>query len=227
MKQEENKKIENSIKEGLIKPGFDLGVDYAEIGLDSFLDNGAIKEIPLVKTVVGIVKGGIAIREIFLAKKLLTFLKAFHLGNLEQEKKEKFLKKLNTDKKYKESVIEQITVLNDRFVSVEKSKILSNLFQAHINGKFDWKGFCQLAECLDDLHTRAFGVLEATANSDDPFHLKTYEYEKDGAGVLFSAGLCVIHGNHYSVNAYGQYLYYYGILGDINFSFPNSDQQGN
>jgi hypothetical protein len=218
-----DKKIEKTIKNELVKPGFDLSIDYAEIGLDTFLDNEAIKEFPIVKSIIGGVKGIMAVRDIFSAKKLITFFKEFHSGSLSAEKRFEFLEKLNSDSKYRNSVIEQVTILNERFISIEKSRILSNLLKAHINGKFDWEGFCQLSECLDDIHTRAFGVLEETAKSERPFHLKTYEHEKDGGGVLFSAGLCIIHGNHYSVNAYGQCLYYYGILGDIDFEFPKNE----
>lgn len=216
----ESNQIEKAIEDGLKSPGFDLAQDYSELALDSFLDNEGIKEIPIVKTIVGFVRGGIAIREIFLAKKLLTFLKQYHSGKLSKEKRKDFLTRFQTDKKYRESVVEQIVTLNDRFISVEKSKVLSNLFQAHLNGKFDWEGFCELAECLDNLHTRAFAILDNSAKSSDPFHFKTYEHEKDGGGVLFSAGICIIHGNHYSLNAHGQYLYFYGIKGDIDFTFP-------
>ncbi len=222
---EENNKIEKAVENGLKERAFDLATDYAELGLDTFMDNDAIKEIPIVKSVIGLVKGGIAVREIFLAKKLLTFLKEYHSGKLKLEKKEAFLQKFQDDKRYRESIVEQIMILNDRFISIEKSKVLANLFLAHLNDKFDWEGFCQLSECLDDLHTRAFKVLDDSANSKDPFHFLTYEQEKDGGGVLFSAGICIIHGNHYSINAYGQHLYFYGIKGDIDFTFSKLEEK--
>lgn len=222
---EENNKIEKAVENGLKDTAFNLATDYSELGLDSFMDNDAIKEIPIVKSVVGLVQGGMAIREIFLAKKLLTFLKVYHSGKIKQEKKEEFLQKFHDNKKYRESVVEQIMTLNDRFISIEKSKVLANLFLAHLNEKFDWDGFCQLSECLDDLHTRGFKILDDSANSKDPFHFSTYETEKDGGGVLFSAGIFIIHGNHYSINVYGQYLYFYGIKGDIDFTFPKPEQK--
>ncbi len=171
-----------------------------------------------------LLKEGVAIREIFLAKKLLTFLSNYHNKTLNQVKKLAFLKKFQNDKKYRESVIEQIVVLNDRFIGVEKSKILSNLFLSHINEKFNWEGFQELAQCLDNLNTRGFNILEESEKSQQPFYFKTYEQEKDGGGILFSAGICVIHGNHYSINAHGQYLYFYGIKGDIEYNFPKTNQ---
>ncbi len=56
--QANNKKIEKAIELGLKEPTFDLAQDYSELGLDSFLDNEIIKEIPVVKTIVGVIKGG-------------------------------------------------------------------------------------------------------------------------------------------------------------------------
>jgi hypothetical protein len=220
----ENNKIQNAIKADLQKSNFDLAVDYSEAGLDYFIDSEALKEIPVIKTVVGAIKGGMAVRDIFFAKKLMTFLREYHNGELAREKKDEFFEKFQRDPKYRESVVEHIVTLNERFITVEKSKVLSNLFQAHINGKFDWESFCELAECLDKIHTAGFKILDDSAKSSDPFHFKTHESDKDGGGLLFSAGICVVLGNHYGINAHGQYLYYYGIRGDINWEFPKNTE---
>lgn len=215
--------IESAVEDGLVKPTFDLVQDFAELSIDSFLDNGIIKEIPIVKSIVGLTKSALAIREIFLAKKLLTFFKQFHNGKVNKEKIDNFLAKFRDDSSYRNSVVEQIMVLNDRFISVEKSKVLANLLQAHVNGKFEWTDFSELSECLDALHVRSFKILDDSANATRPFHFVT-DQGKDGGGVLFSAGICIIHGNHYSINAHGQYLYFYGIKGDIDYVFPKHDE---
>jgi hypothetical protein len=66
------------VQKALIDSNFDNALDYIEIGLDSFVSDETLGEIPLVKTIVGVVKSGLKIREIFFCKKLLTFLKQFH-----------------------------------------------------------------------------------------------------------------------------------------------------
>jgi len=219
-----DREIETIISENLDKPAFELGQEYGEIALDSFVDNDVLREIPIVKTVVGIGKGLVAVKNIYFAKKLLAFLEKFHTGNLPEDKLDDFKFKLNDDETYRQKVVEHVVVYNERFVSIKKSEVLANLFLAHLNGKFDWQGFEELSEIVDSVQIRAFEVLKNSADSDDPFHFVTADHQADGGGVLFSAGLCIIHGNHYSVNAYGRYLYYYGILGDINFEFPQQNQ---
>lgn len=107
----------------LIEPTFDLGTDYAELALDEFFDDGLLKEVPVVKTLVALVKTGIAIKERFFIKKFLVFLKEFHLGGEDKEELKEFKKKFDEDKKYREKITEQILVIVEQLDSVQKAKI--------------------------------------------------------------------------------------------------------
>jgi hypothetical protein len=220
MKLKSDNSIEKIVQDGLEIPAIDLTVDYAEIALDSFLDNDAIKEIPIVKTIVGFVRGGLKVREIFFAKKLLTFMKEFHGGSLNAIKKEEFLSRFKQDKKYRESVVEQVMILNERFLEIEKSKILANLFAAHLNGKFDWEWYCDLSVCLDNLHLRGIRLFQEMENKKKPFY-DGYNTGSEEEALLSSAGIVFRWGTHLQISAHGQYLYYYGIKGDIDYEFPN------
>ncbi len=224
MSKPKEKSIEKIVQEGLVSPTIDLTVDYAELALDSFLDNEVVKEIPIVKSVVGLVKGGLKVREIYFAKKLLAFLKEFHEGSLEPSKRIEFQSKFKEDKKYRDSVVEQIMILNERFLEIEKSKILANLFAAHINGKFDWENFCDLSVCLDNLHLRGVKLLHDLEKQEEPF----YEGHNSGSeeeALLSGAGIVLRWGTHLRINGHGQYLYYYGIKGDIDFEFPKPKEK--
>lgn len=215
------KTIEKVVQETLLSPSIDLAVDYAELALDSFLDNEAIKEIPIVKSIVGLVQGGLKVREIFFAKKILTFLREFHNGKLETYKLDEFQSRFKDDKKYREFVVEQIMILNERFLEIEKSKILANLFAAHINGKFDWEGFCDLSVCLDNLHLKGIKLLHELENKEQPFY-EGFNTGSEEEALLNGAGIVLRWGTHLRINGHGQYLYYYGIKGDIDFEFPKS-----
>lgn len=57
----EERNIEKVVETGLIQPTFELMVDYSEMTLDTFLDNEIIKDIPVVKTIVGMAKGALPI----------------------------------------------------------------------------------------------------------------------------------------------------------------------
>ncbi|MGM9475186.1 hypothetical protein ACS5PU_02105 [Pedobacter sp. GSP4] len=219
----EEKSIEKTVKEGLENPNFDLALDYAELALDSFMDNDAVKEIPVVKSIVGLFKGGLKIREIYFAKKLVTFLKEFHSGTLPDEKKAQFKEKFNADEKYRDSVVEQIMVLNDRFLEISKSKILANLFLAHLNDKYDWEGFLSLSYCVERLNLSATDYFHELAALESPFY-KGYSQFDDNAAFLISAGIGQEWGTHFQVTNHGVYLYFYGIKGDIHHVFKQPDQ---
>ena len=121
---EEHNNTSKEVSKALISNNFDNSLDYAEIDIDAFVNNEILKEIPIVKTVVGAVKSGLKIKEIHFTKKILTFLNEFHSGDLSPEKHLAFQKKFESDKKYRAKVLEQIMIVNDNFTQVEKSKII-------------------------------------------------------------------------------------------------------
>lgn len=212
--------IENSIKRELKNNIIDLSIDYAELTLDSILENDAIKELPVVKSIVGVIKGGLKVREAFFAKKILTFFREFHKGNINESKRIAFCDKIENDEKYRNKVIEQIVILNERFLEIEKSKILANLLLAHINGKYKWEVFKDLTICLNNLHLKGLLILEESAkNKEKPFYMKI-DLSRPDEGLLASAGLVKYWGEQYFINAYGQNLYFYGVKGDFDFCFP-------
>ncbi|WP_180904020.1 hypothetical protein, partial [Flavobacterium chungangense] len=81
----------------LLNPNIDLATDYSEIYIDDLIQNETLKEIPIIKTVVGVIKTGISINKFFFAKKLLSFIREFNSGQIDAEKKDKFQKKINDD----------------------------------------------------------------------------------------------------------------------------------
>lgn len=214
---EENKKEETSlsivVKNELLEPTIDTAIDYAEIGLDQLIDNELLSEIPIIKTVVGITKTGLMIKERHFIKKLLTFLSEFHSNDIDQKKLKEFQIKIKTDFKYQEKVIDQIIILNDRFLEEIKSKILAKLFISHIENKIDWNHFKSLTFCLDSLNPEAIGYL----NELEKIDFKTKEGNKrddDREAVLFSSGIAYLTSSWSSslnISQIGKDLFNYGI----------------
>ncbi|MEZ2339021.1 hypothetical protein AB6735_25470 [Mucilaginibacter sp. RCC_168] len=115
--------VEKFVNDELIKPTFDLSIDYAELVLDGFLENDVLKSIPFIKTGVLLYSSVLKVKEAFIIKKLLIFLQAFHKGQLSDDEINTFQNKFISDVSYKNKVIEQIILMNERFISLEKSKI--------------------------------------------------------------------------------------------------------
>ncbi|MDF7809937.1 hypothetical protein [Hymenobacter sp. YC55] len=200
----------------LVSNNFDNALDYAEIGLDAFVSDEVLKEIPIVKTVVGVVKSGLKVKEIFFAKKILTFLKEFHSGKLPKDKLGKFQEEFTTDEKYRAKVMEQIMVFNDTFLQIEKSKVFANLFAAHLNEAYGWNDFVNLSFCLNQMNMFGVALFDDMAQFRVPFYGALDNDAKHLHPLLSNSGTITIWGNHLDITAYGMYMYHYGIKGKVN-----------
>jgi len=154
-----NSGLSKQFTKELLNPSIDLAVDYSEIYIDDLMDNGALKEIPIVKSVVGVIKAGISINQFWFAKKLLTFIREFNTGGLDPEKKLKFQTKINSDDKYRKKVSEQVMVFLDKYLEINKAKISAKLFQAYAEDKITYEQFVSISICLDKLHPDSFKFL--------------------------------------------------------------------
>lgn len=212
---QEHKNTSNEIGKALVSNNLDNALDYAEIGLDAFVSDDILKEIPIVKTVVGVVKSGLKIKEIFFTKKILTFLKEFHSGKLPEEKLSKFQNEFDNNEKYREKVLQEIMVFNDTFLQIEKSKVFANLFAAHLNDAFGWDDFINLSYCLNQLNMFGVPLFDDMAKFKNPFYGGIYNDTKQLYPLLSNSGTISIWGNHLDITPYGIYMFHYGIKGKI------------
>ena len=222
---QEHKNTSNEIGKALVSNNLDNALDYAEIGLDAFVSDDILKEIPIVKTVVGVVKSGLKVKEIFFTKKILTFLKEFHSGKLPKEKLSKFQYEFDNNEKYREKVLQEIMVFNDTFLQIEKSKVFANLFAAHLNDAFGWDDFINLSYCLNQLNMFGVPLFDDMAEFKNPFYGGIYDDTKQLYPLLSNSGTISIWGNHLDITPYGIYMFHYGIKGkideDIRETYPN------
>ncbi|WP_421763443.1 hypothetical protein [Ekhidna sp.] len=178
----------------LIDPGSTL----IEMGIDSFIDNEIIKEIPFVNILVGFSKAGISIRDWYNAKKLLVFIKEFNSGEIDDKKLEKFKEKFESNTSFRTKVVEQVMIFNDRFITEEKSRISANLFKAYIEESISWEDFINLNVSLDALHPGSFNYLHQWSKIDFEIpksDLKSsvgFNDDPQSEAVLISAGLASV-----------------------------------
>jgi len=152
--------LNESLSKELISTSMDLSVDYAEIAISDMFSNEALKEIPVIKTIIAISKTGYAIKEIHFTKKIMTFLSAFHTGKVEDEKLNEFRKRIKEDDKYRSKVTNQITIALDRIISEFKAKILARALLSHIDGKYDWDTYTDIAICIDSMFMIDFKIMK-------------------------------------------------------------------
>ena len=124
----------------------DLGIDYSEIALDTFLNDGVVKEIPIIKTVVSLFKTGRSINDYYSLKKLAAFLNGCH--GLSEEQVQKFMEKLGSEKKRKD-IGTKILFIVDRVDAVEKAELIGRALKLLVTEQIGLPFYFRLCHMID------------------------------------------------------------------------------
>lgn len=158
-----------------------IGADIAEVSVDSLIDDGLLKDIPIVSTIVGLIKTTSSINSALLLKKIVYFLDG--VKDVSPKKRYEMIAEINNSPKYKISVGEKLLYIIERCEDHEKASLVAEWFKAFLNKEIDYDDF---------LHGSS--VLNALYADDLDYFLKVDEkkfYVSD-AMQFVSLGLCVI-----------------------------------
>jgi len=125
----------------------DLSIDIGDLTLDMLTENEGIKSIPIVGLLVKSFNAVSTVRDFLFAKKILLFLK--NTNDVSLDERIKFVKKIDSREKAK--IGEQILLLLDRHETIEKSKMLAQIFKSHIEGKISKIDFDRISYSIDRL----------------------------------------------------------------------------
>ncbi len=140
----------------LLNPTIDLSIDYSEIYLDDLIDNEAIQQIPIIKSIVGLIKGGISINQFWFAKKLLVFIQEFNHKTIAPEKLEKFKSKLDTDPKFRKKIAERLMIYIERNIEISQTLIITNLVSAYVEENISFDQLNNIIITLDKLNPKSY-----------------------------------------------------------------------
>jgi len=182
-----------------------ITTNNAEVILDSFLENGALKDIPVIGTLVSTFKIVSGIREGIFYKKLLKFL--IELKDITIRKREEMINKMNANEKYSTKVGEKIMIYLDKTEEYDKASIIGKLFKNLINEEIDRETFERLCFMTDKVFLEDLWKLKKiyeTRDEEGKFSLK--EFDKSN---LTSVGLLVdirTLGGHVKFSSYGKIM---------------------
>ncbi len=141
-------KLQDQILECIYSPVLtEIGADMTEIVFDSLLDDGVLKDLPIVGTIVKVFKGVMDIRDRLFVAKVAGFL--FHLSKVPLEQRQRFKEKMNADKKYRRKIGLILILLLDRLDDIEKSDFVAWCFSAYLNDAITFDTFRRLASAID------------------------------------------------------------------------------
>ena len=143
---EENNNLLPAMKDSLYAPLPDLGIDYLELGIDAVMQEGPLREVPVVKTLVALCKTGVALHERNMLRQLLAFIQELNSGMVSSATLNAHREELENDSKQAEKELGRIAIILNGQIDVFQSKVFGALYGSFLNGEILWDKFCELAE---------------------------------------------------------------------------------
>lgn len=169
-------------------PLTDVGIDFLELGIDSVLQDGLLREIPIVGTIVRMCRFAQNVHDRNLLRQTLVFINEFNSGNISAEKIEKHREKLKQNPKLMEEELGRVLILLSNNIDIIKSKFEAKFYAALTAEQIPWDEFCELCDITNRLFISDIANLkEAYTNNGVTEQMPiSYKYDR-----LISVGLLI------------------------------------
>lgn len=168
----------------------DACVDMAELGIDSLLDDGIFKSVPIVSVLIGLGKTAQNLHDRNLLKQTIKFINTFNEKTISPGKLEKHKEKLKSNPKFAEEELGRVLITLNSNVDIKKSEILAKFYRAYVDEQISWDDFCELSEVTSRLFLSDIKLLFAVYNKQiqDTSQCSAYQAERlIAVGLLNSA----------------------------------------
>lgn len=177
----------------------DMCVEMAELGIDSLLNDGLFKSVPIVGVLVGISKTAQNLHDRNLLKQTVKFINAFNAKALSETQKEKYKTHLREDPKYAEEELGRVLVLLNSNVDIKKSELLAKFYHAYVEERITWDVFCELSDATTRMFIADINLLYKVHSKQvtDTTQCEVYRADRLIAlGLLDSAMKSMMIGSH-------------------------------
>lgn len=120
--------------------------DIAEIAIDGVLEDGLLKDLPVVNTLLATYKAGKSVRDNIFTRKLFRFL--YGVNEITPQDREKVIKRLDSDPK----VVGEMLILSlERMDDMKKPELLAKAFRLLAENKISTDDFFKLKTIIDKI----------------------------------------------------------------------------
>jgi hypothetical protein len=166
-----------------------VGKEYLELGIDAALDSGALKEIPLVSTVVGIFNVASTFKDRLLTAKLIRFIN--QLSDTPQQDRVKMIERLNENGKFSGRAGSALIEILDRMESEKKPEIAAKCFAAYAKEEISFEELRRILLALE--RVPSFDIEQLVAFSKAKL-IKSAQIDESTLLAYVNAGLGVNNG---------------------------------
>ena len=143
----------NVVKSDQIK---EITKDLTEVAIDTFFNDGILKDIPVVGTFFNLYNLSQNISNSFFTKKILKFL--FELNSISNKERLSFIEKLDNENE-SAKIGEKLLIIINKLDDVDKATILGRLFKLTIEGEIEIQTFIRLSYMVDRAYFEDLKVL--------------------------------------------------------------------
>lgn len=175
----------------------DSVANIAEVGIDSIMSDGLLKDLPIINLFLNASRTFNAIHERNLLKNTALFLDAINSQKINDRKIQAYKKKL-LNRKTAERELGRVIVLLNQYVDNKKAQMLGKLFCQYIDRDYSWDKFCELSDILNRLFLDDIPFLYSILDSEGRqaiYHIYKIPYN---IKRLESIGLVELFGDYSS-----------------------------
>lgn len=127
----------------------EVTLDFAENFMDSFLEEGVVKDLPIIGALVGIGKIAINFKDKLFLKKIIYFLSG--INHISVEKRRKMIDEINETEKQKIKVGEKLVYILDKCDDHITAKYISQFFSALLENKISYQDFLKGSRIIQNI----------------------------------------------------------------------------
>lgn len=136
--------LTKTLKESDLK---DVGVDLAEDLIDSTIQDGVLKDIPILGSLVGLGKTAARVKDVLFLKKVLYFIN--EVKDIPFTEREKVISEIDNSEKYRLKIGEKLLYILDKADDHEKTLLVGKLFRAFLKQEVNYDTFLRGSVIID------------------------------------------------------------------------------
>ncbi len=170
----------------------------AETFIDSMLNDGILKDLPIVGSIVGLSKTAISIKNMLFIKNLFYFLSG--INHISIEERRKMIDSVNESKNQKIKVGEKLIYILDKCDDYIDAKYIAQLFCAFLEKKVSYEEFLKGSRIIQSIFVGDLEYFLATDISEFEKKSSSEESPTEDVFPLINVGICGFGYNPISVD---------------------------
>lgn len=160
----------------------ELSGDILELGIDSLLKDGLVRDVPIVGAISNLIRVGANIQDRLFLKKILAFLK--NIKDISPEERKKIIDDIDANEGYRIKVGEKLLYIIDSCDDHETAEAVSGLFRACLLRQITYEDFLKAASVVKKISKQDLDWFTEARDS--------YIFDTSDVGDMIGSGLFVL-----------------------------------